>query len=36
MYEKILVQLDGFKAAEMVIPYTEELAAKLGMVRCIF
>ena len=30
MYEKILVPLDGSKTAEMVIPYAEEIAAKLG------
>ncbi len=30
MFEKILVALDGSKAAEMVIPYVEEIAAKLG------
>jgi nucleotide-binding universal stress UspA family protein len=30
MYEKILVPLDGSKAAEMVIPYAEEIVAKLG------
>jgi len=30
MYEKMIVSLDGSKAAEMVIPYAEEVAAKLG------
>jgi len=30
MYEKILVTLDGSTAAEMVIPYAEEMAARLG------
>jgi nucleotide-binding universal stress UspA family protein len=30
MYRKILVPLDGSNAAEIVIPYVEELAAKLG------
>ncbi len=30
MYEKILLALDGSKTAEMVIPYVEEIAAKLG------
>ncbi len=30
MYRKILVPLDGSNAAEIVIPYIEELAAKLG------
>jgi nucleotide-binding universal stress UspA family protein len=30
MYKKILVPLDGSNAAEIVIPYVEELAAKLG------
>lgn len=29
MYENILVPLDGSKAAEMVIPYAEEIAARL-------
>jgi nucleotide-binding universal stress UspA family protein len=30
MYKKILVPLDGSNAAEIVIPYVEELAAKLS------
>jgi len=30
MFERILVALDGSKVAEMVIPYAEEIAAKLG------
>jgi nucleotide-binding universal stress UspA family protein len=30
MYKKILVPLDGSNAAEIVIPYAEELAAKLA------
>lgn len=30
MYEKILVPLDGSVAAEMVIPYVEEIAAEFG------
>lgn len=30
MYEKILVPLDGSITAEMVIPYAEEMAARLG------
>jgi len=30
MFEKILIPLDGSKTAEMVIPYAEELTAKLG------
>ncbi len=30
MFERILVALDGSKPAEMVIPYAEEIAAKLG------
>ena len=30
MYQKVLVPLDGSKAAEMVIPYAEEVAAKFG------
>jgi len=30
MYERILIPLDGSKAAEIVIPYVEEIAAKLG------
>jgi nucleotide-binding universal stress UspA family protein len=30
MYKKILIPLDGSNAAEIVIPYVEELAAKLG------
>jgi len=30
MYEKILVPLDGSKLAEVVLPYAEELAARLG------
>jgi nucleotide-binding universal stress UspA family protein len=30
MYKKILVPLDGSNAAEIAIPYVEELAAKLG------
>jgi len=30
MYKKILVPLDGSNAAEIVIPYVEELAARLG------
>jgi nucleotide-binding universal stress UspA family protein len=30
MYKKILVPLDGSSAAEIVLPYAEELAAKLG------
>ena len=30
MYKKILVPLDGSNAAEFVVPYVEELAAKLG------
>jgi nucleotide-binding universal stress UspA family protein len=30
MYKKILVPLDGSNAAEIVIPYVEELGAKLG------
>jgi len=30
MYEKILVPLDGSETAEMVIPYAEEMAARLG------
>ena len=30
MFEKILVPLDGSSAAEIVLPYAEELAAKVG------
>jgi nucleotide-binding universal stress UspA family protein len=30
MYEKILVPLDGSSAAEMALPYAEEIAAKQG------
>ena len=30
MYEEILVPLDGSNAAEIVLPYVEEIAAKLG------
>ena len=30
MYERILVPLDGSSAAEIVLPYTEELASKFG------
>lgn len=30
MYDRILVPLDGSKAAEIVLPYVEEIAAKLG------
>lgn len=30
MYEKILVPLDGSKLAEVVLPYAEELAGRLG------
>jgi nucleotide-binding universal stress UspA family protein len=30
MYERIMVPLDGSRLAEVVLPYTEELAAKLG------
>jgi len=30
MYEKILVPLDGSATAEVVLPYTEELAGRLG------
>lgn len=30
MYEKIMVTLDGSKQAEMVLPYAEEIAIKLG------
>ena len=30
MYEKILVPLDGSKSAEIVLPYAEELAGRLG------
>jgi nucleotide-binding universal stress UspA family protein len=30
MYERILVPLDGSNTAEIVIPYVEEIAAKLG------
>ena len=30
MYETMIVPLDGSRAAEMVIPYAEEVAAKLG------
>jgi nucleotide-binding universal stress UspA family protein len=30
MYEKMLVPLDGSKVAEMVVPYAEEVAAKLS------
>lgn len=30
MYEKILIPLDGSKAAEMVIPYAQEVATKLS------
>ena len=30
MYERILVPLDGSRAAEIVLPYVEEIAAKLG------
>lgn len=30
MYKKILVPLDGSNAAEIVVPYVEELAANLG------
>ena len=30
MYEGILVPLDGSSTAEMVLPYIEEIAAKLG------
>lgn len=30
MYDRILVPLDGSTAAEMAIPYAEEIAAKLG------
>jgi len=30
MYKKMLVPMDGSKIAEMVIPYAEEFAAKLG------
>ena len=30
MYERILVPLDGSNAAEIVLPYVEEIAAKLG------
>ena len=30
MFERILVPLDGSKAAEIVIPYVEEITAKLG------
>ena len=29
MYEKIMVPLDGSKTAEMVLPYAEELSARL-------
>ena len=30
MYERILVPLDGSSAAEIALPYAEEIAAKLG------
>ena len=30
MYEKILVPLDGSKSAEVVLPYAEEIAGRLG------
>jgi len=30
MYKKVLVPLDGSSAAEIVLPYLEEIAAKLG------
>src|SRR5271157_4967094 len=30
MFEKILVTLDGSKAAEMALPYAEEIAASQG------
>ena len=30
MYERILVPLDGSNTAEMVLPYVEEIAARLG------
>ena len=30
MYERILIPLDGSSTAEMVLPFAEELAAKLG------
>jgi nucleotide-binding universal stress UspA family protein len=30
MYKKILIPLDGSSAAEIVLPYAEEIAAKLS------
>ena len=30
MYERILVPLDGSRGSEIVPPYAEELAARLG------
>ena len=30
MYERILVPLDGSNAAEIVLPYAEEIAARTG------
>ena len=30
MYEKVLVPLDGSQLAEIVLPYAEEMAAKMG------
>ena len=30
MYEKVLIPLDGSNAAEIVLPYAGEIAAKLG------
>ena len=30
MYERILVPLDGSEAAEVVLPYAEEIATKLS------